>query len=125
MRNTISLIAALLPAPVMAAEFRCIPDRICVPGSCLDDMTDESVLRFTHPDSAAPALHSYGEVIAMTKTVERSGVSQWEGVNAKGEYEILHLIRNGMGFTHTIGGEFVKYVGREIRYMAKGTCEVQ
>ncbi len=118
------LIAALAPLPALAAtELRCMPDRICITGSCDVAITEKAALRLTNPDSAAPALHSLAGIVPMAKTYQRAEHSQWSGVNAAGELEDLELDRKVMRYIHRIGSPYVAGVGQKIRYQANGYCE--
>ena len=117
--------ALILPLPAQSSDFWCVPDTVCVPGTCDIQINEESSIRLTHPDSMAPSLRSHGETIAMTKTFERSGTSQWNGVNSLGEHEALYLDRDRMEFIYWIGGETVRNAGQEVRYKAWGRCEEQ
>lgn len=124
MRVTL-LLAALAPLCAQAKELQCMPDKICIPGTCDVPITDTAAFRVTHPDSAAPVLHSHGEAIPMTKTFQHRDHSQWKGVNAAGEHEDLILDLERMRFIHSIGGEFVQYKGQTLRYRSVGQCEVR
>jgi hypothetical protein len=117
--------ALTLSLPAAASEFLCLPDRICVPGSCTIAINEGSAIRLTYPDSVAPLLESHGETIPMEKTFQRNGQSEWQGVNAAGEYEALYLDRDRLDFTYWIGDEPVRFVEQVVRYRSVGTCEEQ
>ena len=114
-----------LPLPAVAADFWCLPDRICDSGSCAADITEVSAFRLTNPDSTATSLESHGETIAMEKTVQRAGNSQWNGINLAGEHEAVYLDRDSMEFIYWIGDEPVRFVEQVVRYRSVGTCEEQ
>ncbi len=121
----LSLLAILAPITAEAKDLLCTPDKVCVPGNCDIPINEEASFRMRHPDSIAPSLRSHGETIAMAKTFQHQGQSLWTGLNAVGEHEGVWLDREWMNFEYTIGGPYVKYVGREVRYRAIGKCEVQ
>ncbi len=117
--------ALIVPLPAHSGDFWCVPDKVCVPGSCDVQIDETFSFRLSHPDSTRPTLHSHDEIIAMTKILESMGNSQWTGVNLSGETEALYLDRNRMEFTYWIGSEPVRFVEQEVRYQARGSCEEQ
>ena len=117
--------ALILPLPAAASDLLCMPDKICVPGSCAVAITEDSAIRLANPDSVAPLLTSHGETIAMEKTMQRNGQSEWRGVNAAGEYEAVHVDRDRMEFIYWIGDEPVRFVEQVVRYRSVGKCEEQ
>ncbi len=119
------LLSVLATLPAQASDLWCVPEKVCIPGSCDIPINEEHSIRLTHADSIAPVLQSHGQAFAMAKTFERAGFSEWNGINASGEQETMSLHRGSMRFTHLIGGEFVPFVGQQVRYKSLGKCEMQ
>ena len=112
------LFALIMPLPAQAKDLWCMPDKICVPGTCDFQIDEGASIRLTNLETAAPSLHSRKETIAMSKTFEHLGLSKWKGVNSTGETEVLTVDRKRMWFMYLIRADAV-------RYKATGLCEVR
>lgn len=95
-----------------------MPDTVCVTGVCGTKVSEDQSILLMNPNGMAPSLQSHGETIGMTKTLERGGISQWNGMNSSGENEIVSFIQERMEFTYLIGKQ-------DLRYKASGLCEVR
>ena len=112
------LCALIMPLCAQAKDLWCMPDKICVPGTCDFQIDEGASIRLTNLETAAPSLHTRKETIAMSKTFEREGNSQWKGVNSTGETEVLSFDRERMSFLYSIRAD-------AFRYKASGLCEVR
>lgn len=112
--------ALVFPFPGAAKDLWCTPDRICVADDCSTQVTEGSEIRLKNPDSVAPSLVRHGEVISMTKIMERNGRSIWDSTASMGDRVTLDvvLIRKEMSFIYQVDGSVVKV-------RASGQCEVR
>ena len=119
MRKILLILAALLPAPAMAAELWCMPETICrADGSCKSTMDEETSLRLADMDADATTMRVHAETIPMART-QGQGVVEWAGTNTGGgaEYVIWTQADNAFTYTETHpSGDLWK---------ATGYCEVQ
>jgi hypothetical protein len=107
-------IALIVPSamPARADVIRCGPERLCARNS-------------RELPTSGPQLDSYGKTIASAKTRETFDTSTSQGTNFAGEIETVTLYRDRMTFSHVIGGEYVRFIGQDVRSMATGLCEVE
>lgn len=114
------LTAALTPAPVLAAELWCMPDKICTNDKCQQNTDTESSVRLRDPDGAKPVMRAYAEDIAVTKSETKTKV-QWYGVSNIGTANVsmtLAMRKSDLKFTLDQSGAFGEIV-------STGQCEVQ
>jgi hypothetical protein len=118
--KTVLLCALMFPMPAAAKDLICIPSKICVASDCSIQVTQAAEILLKHPDSVAPSLVRTGDTIAVTKVMERNGVSVWESELSVSEHEVLqiYLVQNKMNFLYLIDGN-------EGQYKASGQCEVR
>jgi hypothetical protein len=119
MRKTILLIAALLPAPALAAELWCMPESLCKPdGKCRSTTDEESSLRLHDLTKKKTTMRSHAETIPMKRTESGTAV-EWRGRNERGGKEYVIWSSTAKSFTYTVtdkDGAIWKSVG---------FCEVQ
>jgi len=115
------LLALLTPLPAHAVDLWCMPEKICAGENCDITFDEESSLRLANPDGPTPTLRSHAETIVMSKTYDADTV-QWQGVNDRGEPEILAYRPATMRFTYLVGRDDNPEHGQ---YKATGVCDVQ
>jgi hypothetical protein len=109
MMEKILVLAVLFPLPAMSGDLSCMPDRVCVRGSCTTDVTADSAIRITHPNSMAPMLFSQEEAITLQKAMQQRGYSLWTGTNAMGEELFVDVQTDQMSFRYHVGGAALLY----------------
>lgn len=113
------LLAALLPAPAMAAELWCMPETICTDETTCSSVTDEELsVRFADLEAAETTLRSHAEDVPMMRH-PGTGTVEWMGKNAAGLAEALIWTKADNAFTYT-----VTLADGAVR-KATGYCEVQ
>ena len=119
MHRILTLMAALLPMPAMAAELWCMPDTLCrADGSCRATTDEESSIRLADLQAESSTLRADAQDIALTRLTGGT-VIEWAGTDDMGRAVSLIWTVEGMAYTYTItetgGGVFKD----------SGVCEVQ
>ncbi len=81
MRKILLLIAALVPAPAMAYELWCMPEKICHGKKCKANSNEEVSVRLTDPDGPNPSMRAFAEDVPMKQTMEDGDIVRWTGSN--------------------------------------------
>jgi len=118
MHKILTLIAVLMPAPAIAAELWCMPDRICHGTKCKANTDEEVSVRITDPDGPKPMMRAFAEDVPMVQSTEGDLV-RFNGTNEFQVNMILDLNPADMTYIMTsrlLGNEDSTYTG---------TCEVQ
>ena len=117
MHKILILIAVLLPAPAMAYDVWCMPDKICY-GTKGKANTDEEVsVRITDADGAKPIMRAFAEDVPMVQTADSNSV-RFIGSN---EFQITMILDlNPADMTYTMASRLL--AKDDITYA--GLCEV-
>ena len=119
MRLILTLMAALLPLPAMAAKLWCMPHTFCTwDGTCRPTADEESSVRLHDMEGETSTFRTHAETVTMTRK-PGDGVVEWTGADASGRAEYLIWTVADMTYTYTItepGGAVFKDIG---------VCEVQ
>ena len=116
--NRLILLAALLPAPAMAAELWCMPETICRGEECHSTTDEETSVRFANMDAGETTMRAHAEDVPMTRQDGDTTV-EWSGTNSGGVAEYLIWTRADNAFTYV-----VTHADGKTR-KANGYCEVQ
>ena len=119
MRKILTLIAALTPAPAMAAELWCMPETICrADGRCKSTTDEETSLRLANLAAKKTTMRSHVETIAMQRQKAGTAV-EWRGTNERGGMEYVIWSKTTDAFTYTISDTDGSV------WKSTGYCEVQ
>ena len=120
--NRLILLAALLPAPAMAAELWCMPETICRGEECHSTTDEETSVRFADMNAGETTMRAHAEDVPMTRANGDSDgdtTVEWSGTNSGGVAEYLIWTRADNAFTYV-----VTHADGKTR-KANGYCEVQ
>ncbi|GLS87797.1 hypothetical protein GCM10010873_27710 [Cypionkella aquatica] len=119
MRMILTLIAALLPAPAMAAELWCMPDTLCnAKGKCHATTDEESSIRLHNLAAKKTTMRSHAETIPMKRQKAGSAL-EWRGTNESGGREYVIWSKTSNAFTYTVSATDGAV------WKSSGVCEVQ
>ena len=89
MRLVVLLIALVSPAPAMAFELWCMPDKICYGTKCKKNTNEEVSVRISDPDGPNPVMRAFAEDVPMKQTMEDDDIVRWTGSN---EFQITMIM---------------------------------
>ena len=119
MRNVILALAALFPAPVMAAELWCMPETLCRPdGTCKSTTDAETSLRIADLTGKETTMRAHAETISIKQTKAGSAV-EWRGSNERSGKEYMIWSTTTNAFTYTVMDQTGDV------WKSTGLCEVQ
>ena len=118
MHKILILTAVLLPAPAMAYDLWCMPDKICYGTKCKANTDEEVSVRITDADGAKPIMRAFAEDVPMVQTVDSDSV----GFTGSNEFQITMILDlNAADMTYTLTSR--QLANDDTTY--SGLCEVQ